>query len=91
MGRLTYRDNNGNWGLKNLPFDQLVMLPASVYGALAKLQDMECLIDEINDPASSSTGRDLTALCELMAMGTSRQNGNVGGMEWYQRRFDRVT
>lgn len=46
MSRLTYRQKDGSWGLKGLSWEQLVALPPRVYGALAKLKDMEDLIDE---------------------------------------------
>ena len=46
MSRLTYRHADGSWGLKGLSWEQLVALPPRVYGALAKLKDMEDLIDE---------------------------------------------
>lgn len=46
MSRLTYGSKDGSWGLKGLIWEQLVALPPRVYGALAKLKDMEDLIDE---------------------------------------------
>ena len=46
MSRLTYGSKDGSWGLKGLSWEQLVALPPRVYGALAKLKDMEDLIDE---------------------------------------------
>lgn len=46
MSRLTYGSKDGSWGLKGLSREQLVALPPRVYGALAKLKDMEDLIDE---------------------------------------------
>ena len=46
MSRLTYKSKDGSWGLKGLSWEQLVALPPRVYGALAKLKDMEDLIDE---------------------------------------------
>ena len=46
MSRLTYGSKDGSWGLKGLSWEQLVSLPPRVYGALAKLKDMEDLIDE---------------------------------------------
>lgn len=46
MSRLTYGSKDGSWGLKGLSLEQLVALPPRVYGALAKLKDMEDLIDE---------------------------------------------
>ena len=46
MSRLTYKSKDGSWGLKGLSWEQLVALPPRVYGALAKLKDMEDLIEE---------------------------------------------
>lgn len=46
MSRLTYGSKDGSWGLKGLSWEQLVALPPRVYGALAKLKDMEDLIDK---------------------------------------------
>lgn len=46
MSRLTYGSKDGSWGLKGLRWEKLVALPPRVYGALAKLKDMEDLIDE---------------------------------------------
>lgn len=46
MSRLTYGSKDGSWGLKGLSLEKLVALPPRVYGALAKLKDMEDLIDE---------------------------------------------
>ena len=46
MSRLTYGSKDGSWGLNGLSWEQLVALPPRVYGALAKLKDMEDLIDE---------------------------------------------
>ena len=46
MSRLTYKSKDGSWGLTGLSWEQLVALPPRVYGALAKLKDMEDLIDE---------------------------------------------
>lgn len=50
MSRLTYRSKDGSWGLKGLSWEQLVALPPQVYGALAKLKDVEDLIDEARGP-----------------------------------------
>lgn len=50
MSRLTYGSKDGSWGLKGLSWEQLVALPPRVYGALAKLKDMEDLIDEARGP-----------------------------------------
>ena len=49
MSRLTYGSKDGSWGLKGLSWEQLVALPPRVYGALAKLKDMEDLIDEARE------------------------------------------
>ena len=49
MSRLTYKSKDGSWGLKGLSWEQLVALPPRVYGALAKLKDMEDLIDEARE------------------------------------------
>ena len=46
MSRLTYKSKDGGWGLKGLSWEQLVALPPRVYGALAKLKDMEDLVDD---------------------------------------------
>lgn len=46
MSRLTYKSKDGSWGLKGLSWEQLVALPPRVYGALAKLKDMEDLVDD---------------------------------------------
>lgn len=45
MGRLTYTDSKGSWGLKGVDWKAMLTLPPQVYGALAKLKDMENLID----------------------------------------------
>lgn len=47
MSRLTYGSKDGSWGLKGLSWEQLVALPPRVYGALAKLKQMEDLVDDI--------------------------------------------
>lgn len=47
MSRLTYKSKDGSWGLKGLSWEQLVALPPRVYGALAKLKQMEDLVDDI--------------------------------------------
>ena len=41
MSRLTYRHADGSWGLKGVDWKTLAALPPQVYGALAKLKDME--------------------------------------------------
>ena len=40
---MTYKSKDGSWGLKGLSWEQLVALPPRVYGALAKLKQMEDL------------------------------------------------
>ena len=47
MSRLTYKSKDGSWGLKGLSWEQLVALPPRVYGALAKLKQMEDLVDDV--------------------------------------------
>lgn len=37
MARLTYKTEDGSWGLRGVPWTQLAALPPRVYGALAKL------------------------------------------------------
>ena len=44
MGRLTYTDSKGSWGLKGVDWKAMLTLPPQVYGALAKLKDMENLV-----------------------------------------------
>lgn len=44
MARLTYKTEDGSWGLRGVPWTQLAALPPRVYGALAKLKDMEDLL-----------------------------------------------
>lgn len=43
---MTYKSKDGSWGLKGLSWEQLVALPPRVYGALAKLKQMEDLVDD---------------------------------------------
>ena len=38
MGRLTYTDSKGSWGLKGVDWKTMITLPPQVYGALAKLK-----------------------------------------------------
>lgn len=63
MSRLTYKSKDGSWGLKGLSWEQLVALPPRVYGALAKLKQMEDLVDDIGG-AQPSVGE--LALEELL-------------------------
>ena len=45
MDRLTYQDADGSWGLRGVSWDQLAALPPRVYGALAKLRDLEARME----------------------------------------------
>ena len=45
MDRLTYQDADGSWGLHGVSWDQLAALPPRVYGALAKLRDLEARME----------------------------------------------
>ena len=45
MDRLTYQDADGSWGLHVVSWDQLAALPPRVYGALAKLRDLEARME----------------------------------------------
>lgn len=45
--RLTWRKQNGTWGIAGV---ELAALPPKVYGALCKLRDIENLIERLNDP-----------------------------------------
>ena len=56
MSRLTYKSKDGSWGLKGLSWEQLVALPPRVYGALAKLKDMEDLVDDAGAPGGGQSG-----------------------------------
>lgn len=89
MSRLTYRQKDGSWGLKGLSWEQLVALPPRVYGALAKLKQMEDLVDDIGG-AQPSVGE--LALEELLTMGTDGIHANMReAMKWYRKRFETVT
>lgn len=66
MGRCTWNDGKGNWGIKGV---DLSTLPPNAYGALCKLHDIEKLAEEIQ-AASNRPGydynylvRDLLSLC----------------------------
>ncbi|WP_435321707.1 hypothetical protein [Muriventricola aceti] len=88
MGRLTYADSKGSWWLKGMDWKTILALPPHVYGALAKLKDMENLIDEINDPANSQNGSAELAMEDLVAMGTSSTpEGRQCGKSWLMKRF----
>ena len=89
MSRLTYKSKDGSWGLKGLSWEQLVALPPRVYGALAKLKQMEDLVDDIGG-AQPEVGE--LALEELLTMGTNGIDANMReAMEWYRKRFERGT
>ena len=90
MSRLTYKSKDGSWGLKGLSWEQLVALPPRVYGALAKLKQMEALVDDAAAPAKVGIGE--LALEELLTMGTDGIKTNMQEARvWYQKRFETVT
>ena len=87
--RLTYKSKDGSWGLKGLSWEQLVALPPRVYGALAKLKQMEDLVDDIGGAQPEVGG---LALEELLTMGTDGIHANMReAMKWYRKRFETVT
>ena len=92
MNRLTYENKDGSWGLKGVSWDQLAALPPRVYGALAKLKDLETQVDEAGDQCGRNTGGGGAA---LKALGTVKsgeiQTGTKGAVEWYRKRFETVT
>ena len=89
MSRLTYGSKDGSWGLKGLSWEQLVALPPRVCGALAKLKQMEDLVDDTVG-AQPSVGE--LALEELLTMGTDGIHANMReAMKWYRKRFETVT
>lgn len=89
MSRLTYKSADGSWGLKGLSWEQLVALPPRVYGALAKLKQMEDLVDDIS---GAQPGVGELALEELFTMGTDGIKTNMReASAWYQKRFETVT
>ena len=89
MARLTYKSKDDSWGLKGLSWEQLVALPPRVYGALAKLKQMEDLVDDIGG-AQPLVGE--LALEELLTMGTDGIKTNMQeARAWYQKRFETVT
>lgn len=89
MSRLTYKSKDGSWGLKGLSWEQLVALPPRVYGALAKLKQMEDLVDDIGG-AQPSVGE--LALGELLTMGADGIQADLReARAWYQKRFETVT
>ena len=77
MSRLTWRHPDGSWGLNGLDWKELGALPPRVYGAVAKLKDLEELIDQANTE-DLRDGRDLRALDELLGMG----NGERRNLSW---------
>ena len=90
MSRLTYKSKDGSWGLQGLSWEQLVALPPRVYGALAKLKQMEDLVDDAAAPAKVGIGE--LALEELLTMGTDGIKTNMQEARvWYQKRFETVT
>lgn len=92
MGRLTYTDRKGSWGLKGVDWKTMITLPPQVYGALAKLKDMEDLIDEINAPGGDRNGSAELAMDHLVAMGAaSTPEGRQCGESWLMRRFCKQT
>ena len=75
MARLTYKTEDGSW----------------VYGALAKLKDMEELVDQINDPAGGRNGQADLAMEDLLGHGETRtKEGRELGTEWIMKRFCRI-
>ena len=89
MSRLTYKSKDGSWGLKGLSWEKLVVLPPRVYGALAKLKQMEDLVDDVGG-AQPRVGE--LALEELLTMGTDGIKINMReARAWYQKRFETVT
>lgn len=50
--RCTWKDGRGRWGIRGV---DLVSLPPAAYGALCKLCDIECLVDEIRQAQDSET------------------------------------
>ena len=89
MSRLTYKSKDGSWGLKGLSWEQLVALLPRVYGALAKLKQMEDLVDDIAGAQPEVGG---LALEELPTMGTDGIHANMReAMKWYRKRFETVT
>ena len=89
MSRLTYKSKDGSWGLKGLSWEQLVALLPRVYGALAKLKQMEDLVDDI---AGAQHGVGELALEELLTMGADGIQADLReARAWYQKRFETVT
>ena len=92
MSRLTYKSKDGSWGLKGVSWEQLVALPPRVYGALAKLKDMEDLVDDAGAPGGGQSGVRELVLEELLTMGTDGIHADMReARAWYQKRFETVT
>ena len=92
MARLTYENQDGSWGLKGVRWEQLAALPPRVYGALAKLKDLENLIDEAGAHCGRNAEGDAPALKVLLNMEDSDIQTEVRrAMEWFQKRFETVT
>ena len=92
MSRLTYKSKDGSWGLKGLSWEQLVALPPRVYGALAKLKQMEDLVDDIGGADQGQNGVSELALEELLTMGADGIQADLReARAWCQKRFETVT
>lgn len=92
MSRLTYKSKDGSWGLKGLSCEQLVALPPRVYGALAKLKQMEDLVDDVGAADQGQNGVSELALEELLTMGADGIQADLReARAWYQKRFETVT
>ena len=92
MSRLTYGSKDGSWGLKGLSWEQLVALPPQVYGALAKLKQMEDLVDDVGAADQGQNGVSELALEELLTMGADGIQADLReARAWYQKRFETVT
>lgn len=62
-----------------------------MYGALAKLKDMEELVDQINNPAGGRNGQADLAMENLLGHGETRtKEGRERGQEWIMKRFCRI-
>ena len=61
-----------------MPWTQLAALPPRVYGALAKLKDMEELVDQINDPAGGRNGQADLAMDDLLGHGGNADKRGKG-------------
>lgn len=91
MSRMTYKQKDGSWGLRGLAWKELVALPPCVYGALAKLKDMEDLVDDATEAQAGPEVQDL-ALEQLLTMGTDGIQANMGeARAWIKQRFETRT